>query len=176
MLLLSGACAAACPPATVLAQDDWSASAVLRGAIAGGTVGLGVAEVRAVLLNDRVQGDFGLGTFLPVFVPAGVGAIGGLFLEHEYGPTVDQTGDLLLGAGIGAGVGALTGLLTSSIHGDDPLDGFWSGLVVGTFVGAAGGILVNRTRHVTDPGMSTSPGWLALGAGIPVLITIGVGF
>lgn len=155
---------------------DWSASAVVRGGIAGGVLGLGVAEVRAVLFDDRVQGDLGPSTFLPVIIPAGVGAIGGLFLERRYGPTVDQGGDLLLGAGVGAGVGALTGFIRAAAGDEDPLDGFWSGMVVGTFVGAAGAVLLNRTRHVTDPGVRTDTGWVALGAGIPVLITIGVGF
>lgn len=176
VLLLIGLLATAALPAPARAQGDWSAAAALRGGIAGGVFGLGVAEVRAILLNDRVQGDLTLSTFLPVMIPAGIGAVGGLVLEREYGPTVDQTGDILLGAGVGAGVGALTGLLLHALRDEDPLDGFWSGLVVGTFVGAGGAALINRTRHVTDPGAGTGSGWLGLGAGIPVLLTVGVGF
>lgn len=158
------------------AQGEWSATAILRGGIAGGAIGLGLAEVRAIVFDDRVQGDFGIGSFVPVLVPAGLGAVGGLLLERRYGPTVDQTRDLLLGAGVGAGVGALTGFLTAAIHEDDPLDGFWSGFVVGAFVGSATSAVLNRTRHVTDPGRRIDSEWVALTAGIPVLITIAVGF
>lgn len=178
--LLFGAVSATMAPGRLAAQSevrgDWSATAVLRGGIAGGVIGLGLAEVRAIVFDDRVQGDFGVGSFVPVLVPAGLGAVGGLFLERRYGPTVDQTGDMLLGAGVGAGVGALTGLITAAIRDDDPLDGFWSGFVVGTFVGSATSALVNRTRHATHPGLGTDSEWIALAAGIPVLVTIAVGF
>jgi hypothetical protein len=158
------------------ARGDWSATAVLRGGIAGGLVGLGLAEVRAIVFDDRVQGDFGVGSFVPVLVPAGLGAVGGLFLERHYGPTVEQTGDMLLGAAVGAGVGALTGLITAAIRDDDPLDGFWSGFVVGTFVGSATSALVNRTRHATHASLGADSEWIAFAAGIPVLVTIAVGF